>query len=135
MPKGFFDTNVVLYAFSDDPRSSVAEALLSDGGDISVQVLNEFANIARRKLGFTWSQVGEALNAIRTLARAVHPVTLDTHASALRLAERYGFSLYDALIVAAALQARCATLYSEDMQDGLLVDGELRIVNPFTPGA
>jgi predicted nucleic acid-binding protein len=135
MPKGFFDTNVVLYAFSDDPRSSVAEALLSDGGDISVQVLNEFANIARRKLGFTWPQVGEALNAIRTLARAIHPVTLDTHASALRLAERYGFSLYDALIVAAALHARCATLYSEDMQDGLLVDGELRIVNPFTPGA
>jgi predicted nucleic acid-binding protein len=135
MAKVFFDTNVVLYAFSDDPRSTVAEVLLSNGGDINVQVLDEFANVARRKFGFDWPQVGEALNAIRTLARAIHPITLDTHASALRMAERYGFSLYDALIVAAALQARCTILYSEDMQDGVLVEGKLRIMNPFTPEA
>lgn len=79
--------------------------------------------------------MGEALNAIRTLAHAAHPATLETHEMALKLAERYGFSLYDALIVAAALQARCTILYSEDMQCSLLVEGELRIANPFTPEA
>jgi predicted nucleic acid-binding protein len=61
----------------------------------------------------------------------VEPLTADTHATGLRLAERYGFAIYDSMIVAAALAADCGTLWSEDMQDGLLVDHRLRIVNPF----
>lgn len=131
MTKAFLDTNVVIYAFTDDPRSSVAEALLARGGDMSVQVLNEFTNVARRKLGFDWAQVEEALNAIRILARAVHPVDLETHSTALALAQRYSFSFYDALIAASALKARCGILHSEDIQDGLVIEGHLRIVNPF----
>ena len=62
----------------------------------------------------------------------VHPLTADTHDTGLHLAERYGFSIYDSFIVAAALQANCETLWSEDMQDGLTVENRLRIVNPFT---
>ena len=131
MPKVFLDSNVVLYAFTDDPRSAVAESLLAKGGDLSVQVLNEFTNVARRKLGFDWSQVEDALQAIATLARAIHPIDLATHAEALALARRHGFAFYDALIVASALRARCEILYSEDMHDGMAIDGGLRIVNPF----
>lgn len=127
----FLDTNILVYAFSEDPRAAIAEALLADGGEISVQVLNEFANIARRKLGFDWDQLGEAMVAIRTLARRVHIIDLDLHDMALDLARRHGFSFYDALIVAAALRGRCDILYSEDMHHGLVVGNALRIVNPF----
>ncbi|MBN8840652.1 MAG: PIN domain-containing protein [Sphingomonadales bacterium] len=131
MARVFLDTNIIVYAFTDDPRSAAAETLLAAGADLNVQVLNEFTNVARRKLGFDWSQIEEALRAIGTLARKIHPVDLETHAAALGLAQHYGFSFYDALIVSAALKARCDMLYSEDMQDGLVVEGRLRIVNPF----
>lgn len=135
MPKIFLDTNIVIYAFTDDPRSDLAEALLARGADMSVQVLNEFTNIARRKLGLDWRQVEDALQAIRVLARTIHPVDLDTHAGALDLAQRYKLSFYDALILSAALKAKCDVLHSEDMQHGLLVEGRLQIINPFTAAA
>ena len=131
MAKAFFDTNILVYAFSDDARSTVAETLLAQGGDVSVQVLNEFTNVARRKLGFNWEQTRQALAAVRTLARAIHPIDLDTHTDAIALAQRYGFSFYDALIVASALRARCKILFSEDMHDGLVIGDGLRITNPF----
>lgn len=131
MARVFLDTNIIVYAFTDDPRSAAAETLLAAGADLNVQVLNEFTNVARRKLGFDWSQIEEALRAIGTLARKIHPVDLETHTAALGLAQRYAFSFYDALIVSAALKARCDLLHSEDMQDGLVVEGRLRIVNPF----
>lgn len=131
MTKAFLDTNILVYTFSDDARNVVAEQLLGKGGEISIQGVNEFTNVARRKLGFDWEQISEAVAAIRVLSRALHPVDIDTHAEAVRLAGQHGFSFYDALIVASALRARCDVLYSEDMQDGLVIDGKLRIVNPF----
>lgn len=127
----FLDTNVLIYAFSNDPRAIVAEKLLSEGGQISVQVLNEFANVARRKLNFDWQQLGEALGIVRGLAGRIHPITVETHIEAMALAERFGVSIYDGLIVASASQAGCRTLYSEDMHDGLKVGTTLTIENPF----
>lgn len=129
--RSFLDTNVLVYAFTQDQRAEIAEQLLGRGCDISVQVLNEFANVARRRLGFDWDQLREALVAIRSLARAVHPIDVETHAEAMVLAERHGFSIYDALIIASALRAGCELLHSEDMQHGLVVRGQLRIDNPF----
>lgn len=131
MTRAFLDSNVVVYAFSDNPRNAVAENLLGHGCEISVQVLNEFANVARRKLGFSWAEITEAIEAITTLSRAVHPLELATHQDAIRLAERHKFGLYDALIVASALRTGCTVLYSEDQQHGLVVEGQLRIENPF----
>ena len=115
------------------PRTAAAAAqgLLGRGCVISVQVLNEFANVARRKLGMTWREAREPLDAIRTLCRAISPVDIGTHEEALRIAERHGYAVFDALIVAAALRTGCAILYSEDMQDGMTIDGRLRIVDPF----
>lgn len=134
MTRAFLDTNILVYAFSDDSRNAVAEQLLGKGGEISIQVVNEFSNVARRKLGFDWAQISDAVDAIRALARGIHLLDLETHAEAVRLAGQHGFSFYDALIVASALRAKCDLLYTEDMQSGLLVDGRLRIENPFQPG-
>jgi predicted nucleic acid-binding protein len=135
MPGDFLDSNVLVYAFTDaftdDPRTATARTLLARGCTISVQGLNEFVNVARRKLGHSWDEIRAALAVIRDLCPVVVPIDLDTHEAALRLAERYGFAMFDALMVATALQAGSTTLWSEDMQDGMLIDGKLRIANPF----
>ena len=78
----------------------------------------------------SWGQTHAFLTAVRGLLQ-VQPVTVDTHEIGLEIAERYGMSIYDAMIVGAALHAGCDTLWSEDMQDGMLLEGRLRIVNPF----
>ncbi len=131
--KAFFDSNVLLYLLSADvAKAERAEALLAQGGTISVQVLNEFASVATRKCAMSHSDIREALLPIRGLCEVV-PLTLEIHDRALRVAERYGFSIYDALIVGAALDAGCDTLYSEDLQDGQIIDGVLTINNPFSP--
>jgi predicted nucleic acid-binding protein len=131
MSGSFFDSNIVLYvAVSDDRKALRAEQLLGAGGAISVQVLNESANVLRRKRQLPWKNVLAFLSELRAGLK-VHPVTTDTHETGLRLAERYGFAIYDSMIVAAALQADCDTLWSEDMQDGLVVEKRLRIANPF----
>ncbi len=127
----FFDTNVILYAFAkDDPRADIAEKLLAGGGVIGVQTLNEFAAVAVRKLAMPWKEVREALDALRVFCPSPVPVTLQIHDAALEIAERSGYHIYDALVIAAALEARCSTLYSEDMQDGRVIEG-LTIRNPF----
>jgi predicted nucleic acid-binding protein len=127
----FFDTTTLIYAISEgDPRSVVAESLLAAGGYISVQVLNEFTAVVRRKLKMPWEEVHEALAAIRALCEPATPLTVATHESALQIATRYGYHIYDSLILAAALEVGCNILYSEDMQDGLQIEG-LTIQNPF----
>jgi len=131
----FLDTNVLVYAaLQPDPRSDAARALLRSGGVISVQVLNEFANVARRKLRRPWPEVQRALAAVRTLCPPPRPITAATHEAALALAERTGYAIYDALILASALEAGCDTVCSEDMQDGQVIEERLTIRNPFRPG-
>lgn len=130
--KPFFDTNVILYAFrQDDTRSQVAETLLAAGGILSVQVLNEFVAVARRKLDKSWEDVRRALDILRVFCPEPVPLTAEIHERAVRIAERYGYSIFDSLILAAALHAGAGTLYTEDMRDGQTVDG-LTIRNPFS---
>lgn len=129
--KAFFDTNVLIYAFAkDELRGEAALDLLAQGGVVGVQTLNEFVAVAGRKLRMPWPEIVEALSAIRTLCPAPVPVTVATHDKALRIVERYGYRIYDALVIAAALQASCRTLYSEDPRDGQVIEG-LTIRNPF----
>jgi predicted nucleic acid-binding protein len=130
--KAFFDTNILVYVVGQkDERTSKAEALVANGGVISVQVLNELASVSRRKLGLSWEDVGDALAALRVLCPSPTPLTTDTHDAGLRIAAKYGFPFYDALIAAAALEAECTTLYSEDFQDGQVIEGRLTVRNPF----
>ena len=131
MPANFFDSNVLVYiASGNTAKADRAEATIAAGGAISVQVLNEITNVARRKMQMSWTDTHAFLNLLRSLL-TVHPLTVDIHETGLRLAERYGFSTYDAMIAAAALHAGCDTLWSEDMQHGMALDEGLRIVNPF----
>jgi predicted nucleic acid-binding protein len=130
--KAFLDTNVFVYAIvQDDPRSQDAEELIAEGGTVSVQVLNEFAAVARRKSNMPWDEVRLAVENIKILCPGPLPITLNTHQEALAIAEKYGFKIYDSLIVASALEARCTTLYSEDMKDGQVIEKTLTIRNPF----
>lgn len=132
--RAFLDTNVLIYAtLSPDPRSDLARDLLSERNVISVQVLNEFANVARGKLRRSWPDVVQALTAIRTLCLPPRPLTVAMHEAALSIAARLNYQLYDAMIIAAALEAGCATLYSEDLQHGQIIDRRLTIRNPFAP--
>jgi predicted nucleic acid-binding protein len=129
MPGSFFDSNVLLYLASGDPvKADRAEQIIADGGMISVQVLNEIANVARRKM--SWRDTNSFLETVRGLL-PVAPMTVETHESGITLAERYGFSIYDAMIAASAILSDCDTLWSEDLQHNMVVDNRLRIVNPF----
>lgn len=133
--KVFFDTSVLIYAITeDDARSAQAERLLAAGGNLSVQVLNEFASVARRKLNMSWKEISEALDAVRVLCEPPGPLTIGIHDAAVRIAECYGYHIYDSLILAAALDAKCTLVYSEDMQDGQTIDS-LTIRNPFAGAA
>jgi predicted nucleic acid-binding protein len=131
MPASFFDSNVLVYIASGDAaKADRAESAIADGGAVSVQVLNEITNVARRKMQMSWDDTHAFLDLLRSLL-TVHPLTVEIHETGLRLAERYGFSIYDAMIAAAALHAGCDTLWSEDMQHGMTLDESLRIVDPF----
>ena len=126
----FFDTNVLLYLLSADAtKADRAERLLATGGLVSVQVLNEFASVAARKLAMRIAEIKLILSTIRTIC-TVKPLDVETHELGLDLAERYRYSIYDGMILAAALRAGCSTLYSEDFQHGRRID-RLTIVNPF----
>jgi len=128
----FFDTNVAVYAFADtSAKTQIAEDLMRAGGLISTQVLNEFADVACRKLKMSWAETREALNAVRSSCGVPVPLTTGVHDLALDIAERHRYRIYDALIIAAAVDAGCRTLYSEDLADGQIIQG-LRITNPFT---
>lgn len=129
--KAFFDSNVLLYLLSaDNAKANQAETLLAGGGAISVQVLNEFTSVATRKFKMSYPEVREALQIVKAVCQ-IHPLSVAIHERGLDIAERYGFSWYDSLIVGAALVAECDCLYSEDLQHGQVVDNQLRIVNPF----
>lgn len=131
MAERFFDTNVLLYLLSgDSTRADRAEAALATGGVLSVQVLNEFASVAMRKVRMPLDEIREVLATVRAVCKIV-PITEATHDKGLEIADRYGLSIYDAMIVASTLIAGREILLSEDMQDGQVFDGALKIRNPF----
>ncbi|MGF9764531.1 PIN domain-containing protein [Microvirga sp. 0TCS3.31] len=130
--KPFLDTNVILYLLSEDiAKADCAEALLAQGGTVSVQVLNEAANVMTRKLRTDLDEIRGFLTGVRKFCDVV-PLTIDTHDDALAIVRRYGFSIYDSLIIAAAITAKCEILYSEDLQSGQQLGGRLTIINPFS---
>ena len=129
--EAFFDTNVLLYLLSADERkASRVERLLESGGRVSVQVLNEFAAVATRKLKMSWQETAEALAVIRELC-PVESLTEQTHERGCALAQSHGLSVYDAMIVSAALIADARVLYSEDFQHGIKFEKKLVVRNPF----
>lgn len=129
--KVFFDTNILLYLLSSNTsKADKAETLIAAGGVISVQVLNEFASLASRKLKMSWQDIREVLETIRCVCH-IESITLDTHDYGFALSERYGFSIYDAMILASALLADCGILFTEDLQNEQSIDDKLTVKNPF----
>jgi predicted nucleic acid-binding protein len=127
----FFDTNILIYAQEAGPKGDAARALMAEGGVITVQVINEFANVMWRKYRRTWPEIESALADIETVFDDILPVTMQLHRMALILTREHSVNFYDALIIAAALDTDCDVLYSEDLQHGRKF-GDLVMVNPFT---
>ena len=127
--KYFLDTNILVYALLDEGDKTERTLELLPGAVVSVQVLNELANVAKRKAGLSSLETADLTKAVAELTR-VEPLTLDTHLAGMELSNKFSLSVYDSMIVAAAISARCAILYSEDMQHGEVIDS-VTIRNPF----
>lgn len=129
--KAFLDTNILVYAFAaGDPRQGTALDLLLAGGVVGVQTLNEFVSVLAGKLKTPWAETLARLETVEQLCTVPVALTLSVHRRGLKIAQAHGFRFYDSLMLAAALEASCSVFYSEDLQDGKLVEG-LRIRNPF----
>lgn len=135
--KSFIDANVLIYWLDEGERADQVEALLADEAVISVQVLNEFANVLRKKRNAAVTLIQQLVGVLLETC-TVSDMTVRIHVGALELVQRYGFSVYDANILAAAAEMGCAVVYSEDMQHGMSVKmpkslggGVLSIKNPF----
>lgn len=127
----FLDTNVILYLLSPDrAKADRAQDLLAGGGHISVQVLGELVAVMRRKLKMPWPEVVDFTATVRAVCK-VSPLTEEVHAKGMSIARRLGLSIYDGTIVASALLAGCTTLYSEDLQDGQVIERRISVRNPF----
>jgi predicted nucleic acid-binding protein len=135
MPGSFIDSNILLHLASNDPaKADKTEQMIAADGPIIVQVLNEIANVVRRQMQMSWPETHTFLDTLQRLL-TVHPITLETFQTGLELAQRYRLSTHDSMIAAAALTAAREKLLSEDMQDGLRINGQRRLTNPFrTPG-
>ena len=125
-----FDSNVLLYLASAElNKNSIAEDLLRAGGVVSVQVLNDTVAVARRKFRMEWSEIRDLLSPVYLACRIV-PVGVETHEGGMLIAERFGYGIYDSVIMAAAIEAGCTMLLSEDLLHGQRIE-RLTIQNPF----
>jgi predicted nucleic acid-binding protein len=128
--KAFFDTNILVYAFSTDPRRDRAAEVIALGGEINMQVLNEFTNVMHKKQKLPWPVIESAIASVHRLFPTINPLTTQIHGTAIALARNHNISFYDALIISAAQDAKCDALFSEDLQDGRKF-GPLEVINPF----
>lgn len=126
-----FDSNIAVYAFTDDKRAGRATSVIRSADFLSVQVLSEFASVARRKQGRSWAEIEERIADLEALIPRIVSIDASHTTNALRVADRYHLAFYDALMLAVALSVGARTIYSEDMQHDLVIDGTLRILDPF----
>lgn len=134
--KVFLDSNVLIYLYSEDEPEKASLALKCAQEPnvwISTQALNEVSNVMYRKQKLAYADI---LSVVKELQNnfQVTTVTTRTIEQALLLGERYRYSYFDCLMLASSLEQGCARLYSEDMQHGQVIEGSLRIVNPFAVG-
>lgn len=125
------DTNVAVYALSTLEKEPVAAKILRSCAFLSVQVLNEYAYVGRRKRRDSWDVIEGDLAALRDAVPVIRPIDDKANREALRIGARFQLSMFDALMLAVALDGGARTIYSEDMQHGLVIDGRLTIVDPF----
>lgn len=127
----FLDTNVLIYAVATDERAEAARALVADGGVIAVQSLNEFTDVSRRKLKKDWAEIDADIEAFLLTCSLFEPVTGQLQAKGRTIAEQHRLRIFDAMLVAIALEAGCETFVSEDLHQGMVFEGRLTVSNPF----
>lgn len=126
----FLDTNILVYAFSrNTPKAEIAERCLRKSSVVSVQVLNEFVDVGRRKYRNLWSELQASLDSVHAVCEVV-PVTLEMHSAAIKIAAVSQLRIYDACIFAAAQTAGCEEILSEDLNAGQRF-GTVMVRNPF----
>ena len=131
--KAFLDTNILVYLYSKtEPRKKqIALRLLgSENVIISTQVIGEFTWVMYRKFRVEREKLKIIGNRLLEKFEVV-PINPKTIRKALDIFEAYKLSYWDSLIIASALEANCSILYTEDMQDGQVIESKLKIVNPF----
>ena len=127
----FLDTNVLIYSFTEHgAKTAVAESLLMGGCAVGVQSLNELVSVSIRKLRKPWADILSWLTVIHKLCPPPVPLTQAVHYRGLHIAQAHGYHIYDSLLLAAAIESGCSVFYSEDLQDGHVIEG-LTIRNPF----
>lgn len=132
--KRFFDTNIVVYLYSQDEpdKQSIAKDLFKNNQPIiSTQVLGELANVLRKKFQCEYIDIATVITQVTAVCQ-VATMTSDNIVNALTLAEKYRYSFYDSLIIAVALAENCTILYTEDLQHGQVIESTLTIQNPFS---
>lgn len=131
--KLFLDSNILVYCYStsDMHKRGIARALASmDNVHISTQVLNETTNVLAKKYSISWGDLAKLIDDFENNF-TVRLVSISEIRKSCGIAERYGFSFFDSLMIASALECNCDILYSEDMQNGQIIEDNLKIVNPF----
>jgi predicted nucleic acid-binding protein len=129
--KIFFDTNTLLYLLSSDSKKADwVSSNLQQSNVISVQVLNEFTSASLRKIKISNAELDEFLDLFMSTFNVIK-LDIETFKTGLMISRRYGYQHYDSMIIAAALEAGCERLYSEDMQHRQIINKKLQIVNPF----
>jgi len=129
--KIFFDTNTLLYLLSaDSKKADWISKNIEQSNVISIQVLNEFTSASLRKIKITHAELDEFLDLFSSTF-SIRSLDMDTFETGLSVSRRYGYQHYDSMIIAAALQAGCERLYSEDMQHRQIIEKKLQILNPF----
>ncbi len=129
--KTFVDSNIWLYLLgSDITKKQKALQLLGQNLTISTQVLAENSNVCRKKFLLDIPTTEQHVQNLITYCKVVL-IQPETILAALSISEKYQFGFYDSLIIATAIENDCNQLYSEDLQNGQVVEGKLKILNPF----
>ena len=128
----FLDTNILLYVYSDeaDKKQISKELFQQQRCATCLQAINEFCNVCLKKWHFSRNDIEEAINQIAK-GCAILPVSMKTLLHALVLHERYGYSYYDCVMLASALENGCTKIYTEDLAAGQMIEDRLLILNPY----
>ena len=132
--RAFLDTNILIYFYSEDDeykRNTAYHTLNSHDCVTNIQALNESCNVWFKKYNWDAKKIEAHLNNIELVCDEVLSIHRNTINEALVLKDRYGYSYYDCLMLASALDGYCRIIYTEDMSDGQIINDTLKIVNPF----
>jgi predicted nucleic acid-binding protein len=132
MSKIALDSNILIYNHSLDceDKRAIARNFFNENPVVSSQVISEYLNVMNRNFKMQKQELIQICS-LWLEKCSVQPVILSTIKLAQNLVSKYDFQIFDGIIAAAALEADCDILYSEDMQDGQVIENKLKIKNPF----